>query len=505
MAGYGETARAEAPAGPCANNCFVLTSMTIQGVTAYPLADLASTYDQQLARQIGVDDLVQAASAITDRYRRDGYFLTRAVVAPIEAFDGSATIVVYEGYIGDVVVEGSGARAVRPILEPIAGRRALTIGELDRRLALASDIPGVKVTSRIEPYLNDPAQHRLVVEAVLDRYDAGAYVDNRGSPAQGPWQVYVNAGVNSAVVDGDRLTFAALTVPNKPDELTFAEWGYTAPIGGGRSFRASVSGYSTDAPNTAANNWMGGKSRAASIGVSQPIIRGRRQSVWLNAGLDVRRVEQIYSNSNRSVENLSVGRVSLNGRKQWSVGSVTAFAQLSQGLDLFGATTETSPGRTRSDADAVFTKANFNASLYRDIGRYVGVYAEVSGQWSEQPLLASEEFYIGGPNVGRAYNYGEISGDKGVAGSVELRLGWDPKLAPISFFQVFAFYDAGSVSNFGPTGETYAHLSSAGVGSRITLDRTATLKVELAKPLSRTPYTEDDNGWRAFFSLSKQF
>ena len=479
--------------------------MTIQGVTAYPLADLASTYDQQLARQISVEDLVQTASAITDRYRRDGYFLTRAVVAPIQEMDGSATIVVYEGYIGEVVIEGSGARSVRPILEPLAGQKALTIGELDRRLALAADVPGIKLTSRIEPLLNDPAQHKLIVEADLDRSDAGAYVDNRGSPAQGPWQVYLNGGVNSAVVEGDRLGFAALTVPNRPKELTFAEWTYSAPIGGGRRFRAAVSGYSTDAPNTSANNWMGGKSRAASVGVSQPLVRGRRQSLWLNAGLDVRRVEQIYSGADRSVENLTVGRISLNGRKQWDAGNVTGFIQISEGLDAFGATTETSPGRTRSDADAIFTKANFNASLYRDIGRYAGLYAEVSGQWSEDRLLASEEFYIGGPNVGRAYNYGEISGDKGVAASVELRLGWDPKSTPISFFQVFAFYDAGSISNYGPTDETYAHLSSAGVGSRITIDRTATLKVELAKPLSRIPYTEDDNDWRAFVSVSKQF
>ena len=70
--------------------CLILTSMLIQGVSAYPLADLADTYDQQLARRVSVDDLVQSANAITARYRNDGYFLTRAVVAETDPAIGAA-------------------------------------------------------------------------------------------------------------------------------------------------------------------------------------------------------------------------------------------------------------------------------------------------------------------------------------------------------------------------------------------------------------------------------
>ena len=504
MTGHTGPARAATLDTECVDDCFVLTSVTIQGVSAYPLADLAPTYDQKLASRVGVADLVQTADAITERYRRDGYFLTRAVVAPGDHTQGAAYIVVYEGYIGTISVEGSAADAVDPILQPLKDGRALTVSVLDRRLSLASDIPGVRLTSRIEPMLDDPSQHKLVVTADLDRIEGGVYADNRGTDAQGPWQAYVTASVNSAVLDGDRITVSALTVPENPNELSFGEIAYSAPLGAATRLRAALSAYTTDAP-PGASGWLSGESQAASLGLTQSLMRSRDASVWTIAALDVRQVEQTYQQIGSVEERLSVARLTLSGRRKLGQGYVAGWAQVSQGLDWFGATNEPSPNLSRLDATSEFTKVNFNASIYQDLGRYVGIYAEASAQYSADPLLASEEFYVGGPAVGRAYNYGELSGDAGMAGVFELRAGWDPQPAAISFAQGYAFVDAAQVVNHSPTGDVSRALSSAGVGTRITFQQRATLKVELARPLGPRPYTEPDNGWRVFVSLSKEF
>ena len=504
MASHTGSVHAETPDSDCSADCFVLISMTIQGVSAYPLADLATTYDQNLARRIGVADLVQTADAITERYRRDGYFLTRAVVAPGDHSEGAAYIVVYEGYIGAIVVEGSAADVVGPVLEPLKDGRALSVAALDRRLALASDIPGVRLTSRIEPMLDDPSQHRLVVTAELDRIDGGVYTDNRGSNAQGPWQAYANTSVNSAFVDGDRLSVSVLTVPENPDELTYGEVAYSAPITDAIRIRAGVSAYMTDAPADSVG-WLSGQSQAASLAVTQALVRSRLASLWATVGLDVRQVEQTYDQLGAVEERLAVARITLSGRRKLGQGYVAATAQVSQGLDAFGSTTAASPLLTRSDATSEFTKVTASVSGYQDLGRYVGVYVEASAQHSPDPLLASEEFYVGGPGLGRAYNYGELSGDTGIAGVVELRAGWDPQPAAISFAQGYAFVDAARIVNHSQAGDVSRDLSSAGVGARISFQQRATLKVELAKPLGPRPYTEPDNGWRVFVSLSKEF
>jgi hemolysin activation/secretion protein len=496
--------QAETGEQECRDDCFVLTAVTIQGVTAYPLADFANAYEGLLARQVTVSDLVRVAAAITDKYRQDGYFLTRAVVAPQARPDGVATILVYEGYIGEVAIEGPGSAAVSPLLIPLEDVRPLTVSVLDRRLTLASDVPGLEISSTIEPVLGDPARHRLVIDADRRRYTARAYADNRGAPTQGPWQVYLTTSANSVAAPGDQLTLSMLTTPAQTDELTFAEAAYSTALGDGRRLRFALSGYESDASPASLNTWLSGRSLAGSITLSQPLVRSRRQSLWLEGALDHRRVEQVYSGLGPAHEDLSIARLSLSGHRQAGGASLTGFVQISQGLDLFGATTENAFNLTRADADAIFTKLNLSLSAYRDLGRYAGVYGQVSAQWSGDPLLNSEEFAVGGSPVGRGYNYGELTGDSGVAATLELRLGWNPAGDTLSFMQFYSFLDAASVSNHSANGRLTDELASAGLGMRITARELTTVEIELARPLTRAPWSEPDNDWRAFVSLTRR-
>lgn len=137
--------------------------------------------------------------------------------------------------------------------------------------------------------------------------------------------------------------------------------------------------------------------------------------------------------------------------------------------------------------------------------KLAGVYGQVSGQWSGDPLLNSEEFAVGGLVIGRGYNYGELTGDSGVAGTVEFRLGWNPAGETLSFLQFYTFFDAASVSNHAPGGRRTDDLASAGGGIRVTARERTTLELELVKPLSRTPWSEPDNDWRGFVSLTQRF
>lgn len=503
-AGSSLDALAQERSGTCATDCFVLTRVSLEGVTAYPLAELASTYDGLLAREVEVDDLVGVATAITDKYRGDGFFLTRAAVGPLEPRSGSATIVVYEGYISEVDVDGPARAVLTPVLQSVAGRRPLRIADLDRRLALASDFPGVELTNSIEPVLGDPAAHRLVVESKLKRAGGGLYLENRGSSSQGPWQAYATGSVNSAILKGDQLAVSVLTTLENVDELSYGEVAYSTVLAGGGRGRFAVSGYTTDAPPTSPNGWVGSQSAAISASIAQPLVRSRQRSLWLNGALDVREVDQAFDGTGSNTERLSVARVWLSGQQRFDTGYVGGTVQLSRGLDLFNATTEIAPGLTRSDADGQFTKLNINLYGYRDLGRVAGVYGQISGQWSDDALLGSEEFFVGGPSLGRAFSYGEAGGDDGVAGMLELRLGWQPKVSALTFVQLFSFVDAARLSNRSPVGWRTTELSSAGFGVRASFKGEATLKVEVAKPLDRPDYSRRES-WRTFVSLSKSF
>jgi hemolysin activation/secretion protein len=503
----GEPLRAQ-PADSCAApdaSCSVLTGLTIDGVSAYPLKDLAPLYADYLAREVSTDDLVRIAQSITDKYRADGYFLSRAVV-PQQPGGGQARIRVYEGYIGEVEVTGDATPALESLLAGLAERRPLRLADLERRLTLSTDLPGIRTRSSIEPVLDDPARHRLVVSAGLRPWTGSLYVDNRGTRAVGPVQANARIGRNSLLRAGDQLALSVLTVPSDPGEFVLGELSYGAALPGGARLRAAASASRSRQGTDPFNNTVGNESQAASLRLAYPLVRGRKHSLWAAVMVDARHVEQAFVGGGRYADDLRVARASLQTTHGDGSSSTSGFVQVSKGLDVLGATDRPSRNNSRFDADGQFWKVNLAVSHYRDLGRFAGVYVAADGQWTPDRLLLSEEFAPGGLPYGRGYNYAEITGDSGVAGLAELRLGFAPKAQAVSFLQTYAFIDAAKVWNREtPFGVPSAALASAGGGVRVTFRDRVTLRLEAARPLTRTPFETGDKGWRAFGALWASF
>lgn len=496
-------AQAAPPASEaCAGaGCFQLNALSIEGSTVYGPADLAPLYSHYLTRTVTTADLVQIAAAITDRYRADGYFLSRAVVPTQSGGAGIGRIMVYEGYVGTVDVTGAGAAAVSRYLKDLPGRRPLRLADLDRRLSLAGDAPGVEVKSTLVPVVDDPSRHNLVVTAGLRRLNVTAYADNRGSKTAGPWQSYFRAALNSLARTGDQLGFAVLTIPDDVRAFTLGELTYSMPVGDGPRLRGAISlSQARDGadPLSAAR---GGESRTASLGYFHPLKRGRKVSIWTLLTADSRHIEQDWSDVGGYSDDVRVLRGAVNGDFGDGGRSTQIFVQLSTGER--GAPSADA-SLSRADADRTFSKVNVHAAHYRDLGSHAGLYLAGDGQWSPDALLASEEFAAGGAPYGRGYDYAEISGDRGLAGTAELRVGWDPKRAPIRFVQGYGFFDVAQVWNVNPRNDS-ASLASAGVGVRVRVGERVTVGLEAAKPLTRTPYGRGDKDWRPSISVSARF
>jgi hemolysin activation/secretion protein len=490
---------------PPSTERFVLTGLTIDGVTAYPLKELAPLYADHLAREVAIEDLAKIAQAITDKYRADGYFLSRAVVPP-QGPGGHARIRVYEGYIDQIEVTGDAAPVVETLLSGVSGRRPLRLADLERQLTLARDLPGVRPSSRIEPVLDDPARHKLVVIAGLQRWTGSIYVDNRGSRLVGPLQANARMARNGVITQGDQMAVSVLTVPNDPGEYVQGDVAYGALVGDSR-FSVAASASRSRQGAAPLNNTVGTESQAVSLRLAHPLIRDRKHAVWAAIAVDGRHVEQSYRNGGAYSDDLRVARVSVQADSRSTGSSVSGFAQVSRGLQILDATRTPSRSHSRFDADGGFWKVNVGASHYRDIGRRIGVYVSTDAQWSPNPLLLSEEFAPGGLPYGRAYNYAEISGDSGVGALAELRYGFAPKKAgPVSFVQAYAFVDGAKVWNK-PSAYSLrsAAFSSAGGGLRVTVKGKITARLEAARPLTRTPYETRDKDWRVFAAISASF
>ena len=128
------------------------------------------------------------------------------------------------------------------------------------------------------------------------------------------------------------------------------------------------------------------------------------------------------------------------------------------------------------------------------------------GQLTNDRLLSSEKFSIGGSQFGRGYDFSEITGETGVAFSIEPRYWWNLNSVSLSGISVYGFNDWGVVWNdILNTGKTKDSAALAGGDLRIFFPYQFKADFEIAVPLTRPVASTGDNDLRMFFALTKNY
>ncbi|MDA0784706.1 MAG: BamA/TamA family outer membrane protein [Proteobacteria bacterium] len=490
---------------------FILAAVSLLGVETLSAEALASTYEDLLARTVTTADAAEIANRITRIYRDAGYALSRAFVPPQTIDTGVLTVQVAEGSVIEVVFEGLEEMPLdlEPYARAIRDERPLTLDTLERNILLIGDLPGIDVArSSLDEAEEGSGAFRLTLVIEYDAVDGTAYVDNRGTPSVGRLQSWLSGGANSLFGQGERLQAGLFTVPNQPEELLYKEVSYLQPLGSaGTEALLSASHSVIDAGSSSGELNTESESYRFSLRLSHPIIRSRTENLWINGFAEYRNAEESQSGAENFDDRLRVVRARLNYNRSGETFFSSAVLRVSQGLDVLGASEERSGPLSRFDGAPKFTKVSADLSHAQSIYGGLSVQVSAIGQKSANSLLASEEFAIGGSRFGRAYDFAELTGEDGVAGSLELRYSFEDTGDLLESLQVFGFYDNGAVWNRNATDTFRRHsLSSAGIGVRVNLPRSIFIGLEAAKPLTRQVATSGGNtDPRYFFSLSVGF
>ena len=225
---------------------------------------------------------------------------------------------------------------------------------------------------------------------------------------------------------------------------------------------------------------------------------------WKNARTDIL-AEELYDDRLRILK----AGLNFNATDSWAGYSVLD-VHYSQGLNLFGVREAGSINLSREDGRPDFKKFEMLAGRIQALPWNLELYAIVSGQYSFDPLLSSEEFGFGGGQVGRGYDSSEITGDRGVAASVELRYNTEaPLFGKTLTLQPYAFYDIGKVWNIDEDAKDKVSAASVGLGTRFNFGNDWSADLNFAVPMTRSadnePKYQNDLGARVLFSLTKSF
>lgn len=505
--------------GPGEGRVVPLGRVLIQGNTALPEAALQPLVAGLAERSATLAEIEAARLAVLSRYRAAGfpYVAVAARLAPQP--DGRAALVlaVTEGFIAAISLDGEeigpAAQQVRRFLDRVLDQRPLPAAALERALLLAGDIPGVEARGVLRPMAGEPGALELVVRLSRKAVSGFVNLDNRGYDLTGRWQGLLVGQLNSLTGRGERTEVALLqTEGNGQSFLQVTEELFLG--GSGLRLRLYAGAGRAEPGSALAAIGYAGETVVGGLGLSYPLIRSRPLNLVVTGQFDAfesevrAREAPDAARTRQSLDSVRALRLGLEGSALDAlVGAAPAAAvstglvRLSQGLEAFGASDGAAGGVARADSEFGFTKLVAEATRLQPLfapggGWLVSLLGAAAAQWSDDVLPPAEKFYLGGNRLGRGFYAGQVTGDRALAGTVEVQLGrvaelgmppgWPGGAELRLGTQFYLFRDEGRAWDNGP-GALDRELASWGGGVRLQFDERVQLDLEAVRRLSRQP------------------
>jgi len=451
---------------------FSIERIVVEGATAYDAQTLARFTQPLIGQSAGLSSISGVAEAIEDRYRADGYVLTRVFVPPQRVGDGTFRIQVVEGYLDDIIFDGGSpgvqARIAAYLRRALEGRPA-KLRDLERGLLLAGDLAGVDAAGTLAPG-QVPGSSNLSIRIQERPVQASVTIANRGSKFQGPVTIANEVNFNGLLDQTEQITLGFTTIPTYRDsrEMRQGSFRYSQPLWG--------DGLTVGWDTTYSAGWLGHTLRATAV-----------HTEALRYGPPAYDIRSTYT---------QVGF--------WQ-GATILTGGMTRGFSALDGTEGAAAGLSRNDAQANFTKFSGELRRIQILPENFSLQWVGAGQFSKSKLYANEEFSLGGSRFGRGYDPSEITGRQALAMSADLRygdlnaMGWQP----------YTFYDHGRVwSGTGIRGSLsqWQTLTSAGVGARFAPLSWLSAGLEAAQPLTRAPgLAEGRKPTRYYFDVTARF
>ncbi|MEA5419461.1 ShlB/FhaC/HecB family hemolysin secretion/activation protein [Spirulina sp. CCNP1310] len=447
---------APAPPEPAPTNeseIFVET-LSISGSSLFTTSDFDEAIVPLLGRFVSENELQQIADQVTEQYLAQGYITSRAVLNPESIGTGNIEILVLEGGIESIEIEGTQDLNPSYIRDRIAlgTRPPLNTAHLEDQLRLLRNDPLIE---NIEASLRsgtEPAKSILVVRVTEARRLSGnVSLDNYSPPSVGSERMGANLNYQNLTGAGDSLGVGfRRTTRGGSDTLDFT---YRYPLNamdGTLQLRTSFNRNNVvQEPFNILD--ISGNSALYELSYRQPLVRNPRTEFALSTGLTYQTGQTFTfagptpfglgpdSEGRTTTTVLKFGQDYLSRDTQgaWAVRS-----QFSLGLDVFNATRNPNP---LPDGQFLSWLGQVQRAQILNTNNFLIFSTDL--QYAFNPLLASQQFVIGGGQSVRGFRQNARAADNGLRFSVENRLTLARNEAGDAMVILAPFLDAGWVWN----------------------------------------------------------
>lgn len=445
-------------------------------------------------------------------YRRSDLPVVDVLVPEQEISSGVLQLVIIEGRLGDVLVEGADPAEGRALARQIRTER----GEVIRESELTEDMNWInKHPNRHVDLVFSPGDGYGETDVILRNQSTRelmGYValENSGTSVLGEERGIFGASWTGPLFFGmdSILSYQFTTNFDNDSELlghsgvfaSYLPWRHQVTLLGAyvesdADFSAGGGNFSTGGVN---------KQLSGRYGIPLPSIG--RLSHELEFGMDFK-----TSNTDLAFNNIQVFDTT-SEIVQYSLG-YNIIVRDSTGEWRMDSEIVSSPGdNTIHNTDAIFqtqrafATANYTygqVTLERDqqLPQGWSAYGRLQGQGANANLLASETLGAGGYDSVRGFEQRIVRGDSGIAGSVELRT---PSFYPSTFSGFgnvrdaaygLVFYDFAALSSHTPLpGEEDLEIGSVGLGFRYQRENWFTLRVDYGFQVTEEGFDDGQQG-----------
>lgn len=488
-----------------------VTGLVTEGVDLPP--KVAAVLDSHIGSSLTLGELNQMVRDAVVAYRRSDLPVVDVLVPEQEITSGVLQLVIIEGRLGDVLVEGASQLEGRALASQIRTERGEVIRESDltEDLAWINKHPTRQVDLIFSPGTNYGETDVILRSQAYKELQAYFAYENSGTEALGESRAIFGTSWTGPLFFGldSILSYQFTTSFDDSDASLYGHSGVFASYLPWRH-QLTLLGAFVDSNavirSGGASTSSGGENKQASGRYGIPLPNIGRLAHELEFGFDFK-----SSNSNLVFGGTQVFDTT-SEIVQYSLG-YNIVAPDQTGVWRVDSEVVNSPGNATSmNTDAIFMTQRTGASSSYTYGRVLiereqslpndwSLLGRLQGQASSDNLLASETLGAGGYDTVRGFEQRIARGDSGVVGSLELRT---PTVYPSTFAGFdnirdgafgLLFWDAASLSSANPLpGEVDRTLGSVGFGFRYQKEDWFTLRVDYGFQVSEEGFQDNESG-----------
>ncbi|WP_159565324.1 ShlB/FhaC/HecB family hemolysin secretion/activation protein [Budvicia diplopodorum] len=410
--------------------CFQIAEINIEQASLLSNKQKQALAQPYLNQCIGVTQISQLVEKISDWYISRGYITSRAFLTEQDLSSGKLNIVVLEGKLEEIRLEGKVTSEVRMAFPGLVGH-ILNLRDIEQGMEQINRTRTVPVQIEILPGSEQGLSVVNLTATPEFPLSIGLGFDNSGQKSTGTGQMNASVTGNNLLGLADKwyVSGAKSSDFSNSHDAQSVQASLSVPYGYGLlDYSYSYSDYLSSIDNRGFLWRSRGDTQTHRLNSAWVLYRDGDIKTGISLGI-THRINNNYLNdvllqsSSRKLSNFSVG---INhSQKIWS-GFATLNPTYTQGVPWLGA--EDDQGKSSGAPRAEFSKWNISSSYYFPLTEKLTWLSSLYGQWTPDRLYGSERLTIGGESSIRGFKEQYLAGDSG--GYLRNEISWNLATLP---------------------------------------------------------------------------